>query len=77
MYYAILFSQILDFIPHLEFAHIINEYGGDRYVKNFSCWDQLVTMLFFQFRKSKSLLEICSDLATCLGKLVHLYSAFQ
>ncbi len=71
-YCASLFSQILAFIPRFEFARIVDTYSGNRYAKNFSCWEQLVAMLFCQLGQAKSLREICGGLATCVGKLTHL-----
>lgn len=71
-YSASLFSQILSLIPQTQFNSIVNRYAGNRYAKTFSCWHQLVAMLFCQLGQAHSLREICGGLATCLGKLQHL-----
>lgn len=71
-YCTSLFSQILSLLPRSEFAHIVRDHRGERYAKSFSCWDQLVAMLFCQLGQAHSLREICGGLATCLGKLSHL-----
>lgn len=71
-YSASLFAQILSFIPQPEFRRIVEKHHGERYAKTFSCWDQLVAMLFCQLGQAHSLREICGGLATCLGKLIHL-----
>lgn len=71
-YSASLFSQILSLVPQTQFNRIVNQYGGNRYVKRFTCWDQLVAMMFCQLGRAHSLREICGGLATCLGKLLHL-----
>lgn len=71
-YSASLFSQILSLIPRSSFARIVHQFQGDRYAKSFSCWDQLVAMLFCQLGQAHSLREICGGLATSLGKLSHL-----
>src|SRR5678815_6131713 len=44
----------------------------ERGAKGFSCWDQLVAMLFCQLGAAHSLREICGGLATAMGKLTHL-----
>lgn len=38
-------------------------YGGDRYAKNFSCWNQYLAMAFAQLTYRESL----RDIETCLG----------
>lgn len=40
--------------------------------KGFSCWTQLVAMVFSHLARADSLREICHGLATTSGKLVHL-----
>jgi hypothetical protein len=50
----------------------VNEHRAERYSKGFSCWDQFVAMMFCQLAQAKSLREICSGLACCVGKLQHL-----
>ncbi|MGC9329265.1 MAG: IS4 family transposase [Candidatus Hinthialibacter sp.] len=71
-YSTSLFSQILSIIPRLTFDRIVHQFHGNRYAKNFSCWDQLVAMLFCQLGQAQSLREICGGLGACLGKLNHL-----
>lgn len=34
------FSQLFDFIDCDVFLRISNKYNGNRYVKNFTCWNQ-------------------------------------
>ena len=67
-----LFAQILQVIPRGKFARIVSECKAERGSKGFTCWDQLVSMLFCQFAQSKSLREISDGLAVTCGKLVHL-----
>ena len=70
---AHLFSQLLrEHLPRNEFDALVRKHGAEREAKGFSCWTQLVAMLFCQFGRADSLREICSGLACCLGKLTHL-----
>jgi len=69
---ASLFSQLLTHIPRSRFAALAREHQVERGAKGFSCWTQLVAMLFCQLAHADSLREICNGLACCLGKLVHL-----
>ena len=42
------FSQLLDFLDKDVFLRISNKYDGNRYVKFFTCWNQLLVMMFGQ-----------------------------
>jgi hypothetical protein len=37
------FSQLVAFMDSDKFRHIVDKYGGNRYVKHFTCWNQLLT----------------------------------
>lgn len=69
---ASLFSQLLREIPRIEFERLVQRHGAERHSKGFTCWNQLVSMLFCHVAGADSLREICNGLACCLGKLVHL-----
>src|ERR1017187_7290731 len=36
------FSQLVDFLPTYQFQICVDRYQGNRYVKEFSCWDQFL-----------------------------------
>lgn len=40
------FTQITDFLNRSKFNRIVAKYSGDRYVKIYSYWDQLLTLIF-------------------------------
>ena len=69
---ASLFSQLLQQVPRIEFAALVNKHQAERHAKGFTCWTQFTAMLFCQQAHADSLREICNGLACCLGKLVHL-----
>lgn len=69
---ASLFSQLLREVPREDFIGLVQKHRAERFAKGFSCWTQLVAMLFSQLARADSLREICNGLACCLGKLVHL-----
>src|SRR5210317_1565066 len=69
---ASLFSQLLHHFPRTEFAHLVAKHQAERRAKGFSCWTQLVAMLFCHLAHADSLREICGGLACCQGKLRHL-----
>jgi hypothetical protein len=57
----IVFSQLMEHIPHYAFRRIVHRYDGERRLREFSCWDQFACMAFGQltFRESLRDLEIC------------------
>jgi len=67
-----LFSQLLELFPRSEFMQVVARHRGERYAKGFTCWHQLVAMLFAHLAQAHSLREVCGGLSGCLGKLVHL-----
>ena len=67
-----LFSQLLRHISRSEFQHLVVRHRAEYRSKGFSCWSQLVAMLFCHLAKADSLREICNGLSCCLGKLRHL-----
>ena len=69
---AILFSQLLRHFSRTEFAHLVAKHEAEKRAKGFTCWTQLVSMLFCHMAHADSLREICGGLACCLGKLRHL-----
>ena len=44
------FAQLIEHLPHKEFHKCVARYGGDRYAKDFSCWDQYLAMAFAHLR---------------------------
>lgn len=67
-----LFGQLLAHFPRTEFAALVKAHGAERGAKGFTCWTQMVSMLFCQLGRADSLREICNGMRCCLGKLVHL-----
>jgi hypothetical protein len=69
---ASLFNQLLQHFPRSEFAALVKKHSAERGAKGFTCWTQLVAMMFCQLARADSLREICNGLACSEGKLVHL-----
>ncbi|HEY6306451.1 MAG TPA: IS4 family transposase [Candidatus Angelobacter sp.] len=67
-----IFSQILQFFPRLEFEAAVKKHNAERHARGFTCWQQMVAMLFCQLGHAQSLREICGGLAAVEGKLTHL-----
>lgn len=56
------FSQVTEFLPRRQFDFIVSKYGGNRYVKHFTCWNHMLCMMFGQLGNRESL----SDLVVCI-----------
>jgi hypothetical protein len=69
---ASLFSQLLQHFPRTKFSQLVRKHSAEKHTKGFTCWTQLVAMLFCHLAHADSLREICNGLACCLGKLQHL-----
>src|SRR5450755_1744219 len=65
-------AELLEHVPHKEFHKCVGRYGGERYAKNFSCWDQYLAMAFAQLTYRESLRDIETCLRAVGGKLYHL-----
>ncbi len=66
------FSQLMDHVPSKEFQKCVARYGGERYLKAFSCWDQFLAMAFAQLTYRESLRDIEACLRAMGSKLYHL-----
>lgn len=67
-----LFSQLVEFLPKRIFDGIVKKYSGDRYVKTFTCWNQLLVMMFGQLSSCDSLREVICIIDAIKNKSYHL-----
>ena len=58
----LVFAQLMDHLPWQTFRRIVERYGGDRRVRDFSCANQFRCMAFAQLTYRESL----RDIETCL-----------
>jgi hypothetical protein len=65
-------NQLLTPLPRHQFDQAVSEFGGDRYVKKFSTWNQLTVLLYSQAANKNSLRDIQTALGTQEPKLYHL-----
>lgn len=62
-----IFSQVISFLDSNDFKKCVDRYNGNYKVKEFSCWHQLLCMMFGQLSNRDSL----SDLLLCLKTQQH------
>jgi|SRR5688572_12066915 len=66
------FAQLMELLPWKRFQRLVVKYGGDRYVKHFSCSSQFLCMAFAQLTYRESLRDIEACLRAHQAKLYHL-----
>lgn len=66
------FAQLTEFLPQRVFDGIVKKYDGDKYVRHFSCWNQLLCMLFGQLTNRDSLRDLIVTLEAHSKKSYHL-----
>lgn len=54
--------QLLNLLPEQQFQTFVGQHNADRYVKRFTCFNQLTTLLYAQITGKECLREIESDL---------------
>jgi hypothetical protein len=66
------FAQIIEFLPQKTFQRIVMKYKGDKYIKSFSCWNQLLIMMYGQLSGCESLRELVCITTAHSPKSYHL-----
>src|SRR5574344_582315 len=67
-----IFSQLIEFLPQRIFDKIVMKYEGNKYVKHFTCWNQLLVMMFGQLSNRDSLRDLTNTISAHSGKSSHL-----
>lgn len=67
-----IFSQIMSCIPKYEFEKRVIKYKGNYKIRQFSCWDQFLSMSFAQLTYRESLRDIEVCLNAQPNKLYHM-----
>jgi Domain of unknown function (DUF4372) len=65
------FAQLIQYVSHNEFHRCVQRYGGERGIRQFSCWEQFLAMAFAQLTYRESLRDIEVSLAAHRQKLYH------
>ena len=52
------FSQMVSHLDRNHFNYLARKYDGNKYVKHFSCWNQLLAMMFGQLSNRESLRDV-------------------
>ena len=66
------FAQVVEFLNEDKFRRIVAKYDGNRYIKSYSVWNQLLTLIFGQLSRSPSFRDCVIALQAHRDKLYHL-----
>ena len=66
------FAQLTSFLNRTQFNNYVRKYDGNRYVKHFTCWNQLLAMMFGQLSNRESLRDLIVTLEAHRSKQYHL-----
>ena len=66
------FAQLASFLNRSKFNRIVAKYDGDKYVKHFTCWNQLLALMFGQLSNRESLRDLIVALEAHHSKCYHL-----
>jgi len=66
------FAQIASFLPQRTFDTIVSHYNGDYRVRHFTCWNQLLCMMYGQLSNRDSLSDLVLTVNAHSPKAYHL-----
>lgn len=66
------FAQLATFLDRNKFNYIVRKFEGDKYVKHFTCWNQLLALMFGQLSNRESLRDLIVALDAHHAKSYHL-----
>jgi hypothetical protein len=66
------YAQIIEFLPQRIFDKYVKKYDGNKYIKHFACWNQLLCMVFGQLTNRDSLRDLLIAINAHSSKSYHL-----
>jgi hypothetical protein len=66
------FAQLTEFLPRRVFDGFVAKHAGNKYVKHFTCWNQLLCMVFGQLTSRESLRDLIVVIEAHMHKSYHL-----
>lgn len=71
------FSQLTSFLNRSLFNDFVRKYKGGHYVKHFTCWNQLLVMIFGQLSNRESLRDLIVALEANQPKCYHMSTGYK
>lgn len=66
------FAQLASFLDRNHFNYLVRKYASNCYVKNFTCWNRLMALMFGQLCNRESLRDVVVALEAHQSKCYHL-----
>lgn len=66
------FARLTSFLDRSKFNRIVAKYQSEKYVKSFSCWNQLLAMMFGQLCNREDLRDLIVALQVHQREMVSL-----
>jgi len=66
------YSQLIEFLPQRVFDGFVTKYSGNKYIRHFTCWNQLLCMVFGQLTNRDSLRDLIVAIEAHRRKTYHL-----
>jgi hypothetical protein len=66
------FSQLVEFLPQRVFDRMVLKHSGNKNIKHFSCWNQLLCLIFGQLCDRESLRDLITIIEAHRSKIYHL-----
>jgi hypothetical protein len=67
-----IFAQLTDFLPRRIFDRLVDKYEGNKHVRSFTCWNQMLCMVFGQLTARDSMRDLMLSLEAHQQKYYHL-----
>jgi hypothetical protein len=67
-----IFAQLTEFLPRRIFDRIVKTHEGNKYVRSFTCWNQMLCMVFGQLTSRDSMRDLMLSLEAHQAKYYHL-----
>ena len=67
-----IFSQLMEFLPRRTFDGIVKSHEGNKYIRSFTCWNQMLCMVFGQLTSRDSMRDLMLSLEAHQPKYYHL-----
>lgn len=67
-----IFAQLTDFLPRRVFDAIVTKYDGNKKIRTFTCWNQMLCMIFGQLTARDSMRDLMLSLEAHNKKYYHL-----
>jgi hypothetical protein len=67
-----IFAQIAEFLPRRVFDRIVKNHDGNKYIRSFTCWNQMLCMVFGQLTSRDSMRDLMLSIEAHQPKFYHL-----